>query len=102
MSDVPTDHSRSVDEPRRYEIRVEGHLAARWAAWFDGMSLAPQDDGSTVLHGTVADQAALHGLLRKLNDIGLPLVSLTRAATDQPAATTPADPMTENHQRSPT
>ena len=64
-------------EPGRYEIRVKGHLADRWAAWFDGMTLARQDDGTTVLHGPVADQSALHGLLRKVNDLGLPLVSVT-------------------------
>jgi hypothetical protein len=61
----------------RYEIRVRGHLAARWSAWFDGMTLTRHDDGTTVIHGTVADQTALHGLLRKLNDLGVPLVSVT-------------------------
>jgi hypothetical protein len=61
----------------RYEIRVKGHLADRWAAWFDGMTLTRQADGTTVLHGAVADQSALHGLLRKVSDLGLPLVSVT-------------------------
>jgi hypothetical protein len=74
MSDSPT------DGPGRYEIRVGGHLAARWAAWFDGMTISPQDDGTTVVRGPVADQSALHGLLRKLNDLGLPLVSVTPVA----------------------
>ena len=59
-----------------YEIRVSGHLGSRWAAWFDGLSLTTEDDGSTVLRGPVVDQAALHGLLLKLRDIGIPLVSL--------------------------
>jgi hypothetical protein len=76
MSDSPT------DGPGRYEIRVRGHLAARWAAWFDGMTLSPQDDGTTVVRGPIADQAALHGLLRKLHDLGLPLVSVTPAESD--------------------
>jgi hypothetical protein len=66
-------------EPDRYEIRVKGHLADRWAAWFDGMTLSRQADGTTVLDGSVADQAALHGLLRKVSDLGLPLVSVTPA-----------------------
>lgn len=61
----------------RYEIRVTGHLAPRWAAVFVGMTLTPQDDGSTVIEGPVADQSALHGLLRKLSDLGLALVSVT-------------------------
>ncbi len=64
-------------EPCRFEIRVKGHLADRWAAWFDGMTLTRQADGTTILHGPVADQSALHGLLRKVNDLGLPLVSVT-------------------------
>lgn len=61
-----------------YEIRLKGHLGARWAAWFDGLSLTRDSDGTTVIHGTIADQAALHGLLQKVRDTGLPLVSVTR------------------------
>jgi hypothetical protein len=67
----------SAREPDRYEIRVKGHLADRWAAWFEDMSLTRQADGTTVLDGPVADQSALHGLLRKVSDLGLPLVSVT-------------------------
>ena len=61
----------------RYEIRIAGHLAPRWAASFDGMTITSHDDGTTVLDGPVADQSALHGLLRKLSELGLPLVSVT-------------------------
>jgi hypothetical protein len=68
---------RSAQEPDRYEIRVKGHLADRWAGWFDGMSITRQADGTTLLHGPVADQSALHGLLRKVSDLGLPLLSVT-------------------------
>ena len=68
---------RSAQQPDRYEIRVKGHLADRWAAWFDGMTLTRRADGTTVLDGPVADQSALHGLLRKVSDLGVPLVSLT-------------------------
>jgi len=71
-------------EARRYELRVKGHLDARWADWFDGLSLAQASDGTTVIHGLVADQAALHGLLQKLRDLGLPLVSVIQAEPDQP------------------
>jgi hypothetical protein len=67
----------SVQEPVRYAIRVKGHLAERWVAWFDDMTLTRQADGTTVLDGPVADQSALHGLLRKVSDLGLPLVSVT-------------------------
>lgn len=70
---------RSARKSDRYEIRVKGHLADRWAAWFDGMAVTRQADGTTVLDGPVADQSALHGLLRKVSDLGLPLVSVTLA-----------------------
>jgi hypothetical protein len=70
----------SAQEPDQYEIRVKGHLADRWAAWFDGMTLTRRTDGTTVLGGPVADQSALHGLLRKVSDLGLPLVSVTPTA----------------------
>ena len=62
----------------RYEIRVKGHLEPRWAAWFDGMTLTNESDGTTSIHGPVIDQAALHGLLQKLRDTGLPLISVTQ------------------------
>ena len=61
----------------QYEIRVEGRLGTRWAAWFDGLSVTSAEDGTTVLRGSVVDQAALHGLLQKLRDVGIPLISLT-------------------------
>jgi hypothetical protein len=60
-----------------YEIRLRGHLDRRWSAWFDGLTLTEDSDGTTVIHGSVIDQAALHGLLQKVRDIGLPLVSVT-------------------------
>jgi hypothetical protein len=68
--------SNAPGRTERYEIRVSGHLAPRWSAHFEGMTLTAQDDGTTVIHGPVADQSALHGLLRKLSDLGLPLVSV--------------------------
>lgn len=61
----------------QYEIRVDGHLGARWAAWFDGLAITSENDGTTVLRGSVVDQAALHGLLQRLAGIGIPLISLT-------------------------
>jgi hypothetical protein len=62
-------------EPRQYEIRLKGHLEARWTAWFDGLSLTQESDGTTVIRGPVIDQAALHGLLGKVRDLGLPLIA---------------------------
>ncbi|MCC6627711.1 MAG: hypothetical protein IT340_09950 [Chloroflexi bacterium] len=63
-------------EPAWYEIRLQGRLDARWAAWFDGLSLTHASDGVTVLHGPVADQVALHGLLKRVRDLGLPLIAI--------------------------
>ncbi len=69
----------------QYEIRLKGHLAPRWAAWFDGFSLTREREGTTLLAGPVADQAALHGLLQKVRDLGLPLLSVTCTDPGQPA-----------------
>jgi hypothetical protein len=84
VNDVPAGRYQGAG---RYEIRVRGHLASRWAAWFDGVTLTRHDDGTTVIHATVADQSALHGLLGKLNDLGVALVSVTATASDEPTTT---------------
>jgi len=75
-------------EARRYEIRLAGHLDARWAEWFDGLAVSRDIDGTTAIRGPITDQAALHGLLQRVRDLGLPLVSVTRIDTDQPAPPT--------------
>ena len=76
------------DNPGRYEIRLKGHLDSRWTAWFDGLTLTHDSDGTTIIHGLVADQAALHGLLQKVRDLGLPLVSVIQVEPDQPNSPT--------------
>jgi hypothetical protein len=65
-----------TNEGGSYEIRLKGHLDARWADWFDGLTLTRESDGTTVLRGSVVDQAALHGLLGKVRDLGLPLIAV--------------------------
>jgi hypothetical protein len=67
-----------INEGGSYEIRIKGRLNARWADWFDGLSLTQESDGTTVLSGPVMDQAALHGLLGKVRDLGLPLIAVQR------------------------
>ena len=79
MSEIATGPHNS---PGRYEIRLKGHLGSRWAAWFDGLSLTNESDGTTIIYGPVADQAALYGLLQKVRDLGLPLVSVTQVQPD--------------------
>ena len=64
------------DEPGLYEIRIKGRLTDRWAAWFEGLTITGEENGATLLTGPVADQAALHGLLRKVRDLGLPLLAV--------------------------
>jgi hypothetical protein len=65
-----------------YQIRIKGHLDQGWRDWFEGMSIATDDNGDTLVSGPVADQAALHGLLKKVRDLGMPLLSVTCAEND--------------------
>ena len=71
------------DEPGLYEIRIKGHLGKRWAGWFGGLAVTLADNGETLLTGPVVDQAALHGLLRKVRDLGMPLLSVDRVQPGQ-------------------
>ena len=64
-------------EPQLYEIRIKGHLDDRWTEWFEGLTITLEENGDTLLTGPVVDQAALHGLLKKVRDLGLPLVSVS-------------------------
>lgn len=61
-----------------YEICLKGHLDSQWATWFDGLTITLEENGDTLLSGPVADQAALHGLLKKVRDLGMPLVSVVQ------------------------
>jgi hypothetical protein len=70
--------TNDLHEPMVYQIRLKGHLGPRWAVWFGGMTITLEDNGETLLTGPVEDQAALHGLLRRVRDLGMPLISATR------------------------
>ena len=74
---------RDPNEPMVYQIKVKGHLGSEWTDWFDGLSITLEDNGETLLIGPVVDQAALHGVLRKVRDVGLPLLSVIRLQSDQ-------------------
>jgi hypothetical protein len=72
----------AADSNTAYEVRVKGQLGPQWTARFEGMSITSEENGESVLTGPVADQAALHGLLKKVRDLGLPLLSVTRLEQD--------------------
>jgi hypothetical protein len=68
--------ARDTGKPSIYQIRVKGQLGPQWMDWFDGFSITLEDDGNTLLTGIVVDQAALHGILKKVRDLGMPLLSV--------------------------
>lgn len=70
--------TNDLHEPMVYQIRIKGHLGPRWADWFGGMAIKLEDNGEMLLTGPVEDQAALHGLLKKVRDLGVPLISAIR------------------------
>ena len=69
-------------QPMIYQIRIKGHLGTQWADWFEGLTITTLDNGETLLTCPVLDQAALHGLLRKVRDVGMPLVSVMHVKPD--------------------
>ena len=71
------------NQPLVYEIRIKGHLGRKWKDWFEGMSITLEDNGDTRITGPVVDQAALHGLVKKVRDLGLPLISVNRVVSGQ-------------------
>jgi hypothetical protein len=72
------DPKSDPNQPVIYEIRIKGHLGRQWTDWFGGLTITLEEDGDTLLTGPVVDQAALHGLLKKVRDLGMPLISVIR------------------------
>ena len=72
------DRITAPNQPAVYQIRIKGHLGPQWRDWFGGLAITLEDNGETLLTGPVMDQAALHGLLRKVRDLGMPLISAVR------------------------
>src|SRR5437764_14426846 len=73
-------------QPLVYQIRIKGHLGRVWADWFEGLAITLEDNGETLLTGPVVDQAALHGLLRKVRDLGVPLLSVNQVKSGEAEA----------------
>ena len=74
---------RDAGQPMVYQIRIKGHLGDRWSDWFGGLTITLEENGDTLLTGPVVDQAALYGLLRKVRDLGMPLLSVIRVKPGQ-------------------
>jgi hypothetical protein len=77
-----TDPQPDPRQPMTYEIRIKGLLDRSWGDWFHGLTITPEENGRTLLVGPVADQAALHGLLKKVRDLGLPLISVNSVESE--------------------
>ena len=86
MSNKPQPQS-GTPHPAIYKIRIQGQLDSQWADWFNEMTLTHEEDGNTLLTGQVVDQAALHGLLKKIRDLGLTLISICPGQPDSPDST---------------
>lgn len=71
------------DVPKIFQIKIKGHLGQQWADWFEGLTISLEEDGNTILSGTVVDQSALHGILKKIRDLGMPLLSVNPAVSDR-------------------
>jgi len=82
LSNEPTPRPEPL-QPPVYEIRIKGHLDDQWTDWFEGLTITREESGDTLLTGPVADQAALYGLLKKIRDLGMPLISVCPAAPGQ-------------------
>jgi hypothetical protein len=74
---------RQIDQPVVYQIKIQGHLSPRWTDWFEGLTITREKDGSTLLTGPVIDQAALYGILKKVRDLAVPLLSVHRVGPSQ-------------------
>lgn len=78
---------RQADRPTVYQIRIKGHLGPQWMAWFDGLTITLEENDHTLLTGPVTDQAALHGILKKVQNLGMPLLSVNSVDPNPPGMT---------------
>jgi hypothetical protein len=74
---------RDPDQPKIFQIRIQGHLSQQWTDWFEGLSITLEEDGNTLLNGPVVDQSALHGILKKIRNLGMPLLSVNVVDPDR-------------------
>ena len=74
---------RDTDQPKVFQFRIKGHLSQQWQDWFEGLIITLEEEGNTLLSGSVVDQSALHGILKKIRDLGMPLLSVNSADPNQ-------------------
>ena len=91
--------ANKLDQPMVYQIRVKGHLGPKWTNWFGGMTITLKDNGDTLLTGPVVDEAALHGLLRKMRDLEMPLISAFRVKLPRRMPLTTNSELREEYER---
>ena len=72
------------DAPKIFQIRIQGHLGRQWAGWFDGLTITLEEDGNTLISGPIVDQSSLFGILKKIRDLGMPLLSVNFSDSNQP------------------
>jgi hypothetical protein len=80
MSNEP-ESKRETDQPMVYQFKIKGHLNQQWMSWFEGLTITLEEDGNTLLSGTVIDQSSMHGVLKKIRDLGMPLLSVNSVET---------------------
>jgi hypothetical protein len=81
MPDKPGTERKPDRQQMVYQIRIKGHLGPQWMDWFEGLSITPEETGNTLLSGPIVDQSALHGILKKIRDLGMPLLSVNVAGS---------------------
>ena len=96
------EHASEQDagQPMVYQIRIKGHLGQRWRDWFEGLTITLEEDGNTLLNGPVLDQSALHGILKKVRDLGMPLLSVNSVGSASPHPSNVKFPDVKNQQAS--
>lgn len=82
MSNEQNEQKRDADRPVFYQIRIKGQLGQQWTVWFGGLTISLEEDGNTLLSGSVVDQSVLHAILRKIRDLGMPLLSVNSDDSD--------------------
>lgn len=83
MMPIEIDLENAPNAPKIFQIKIKGHMSQKWVDWFDGLTVTLGEDGNTILSGPIIDQSALHGILKKIRDLGMPLLSVNSTDSNQ-------------------